>query len=321
MSHPFGDLLSQHLHRKHGLSQSKLAAGILQDPSIVGKMCKGQRLSGTQARERVVAMIGWLHQQVALGTINEANQLLAAAGMAVLRKENPAEATLLQQLAIQPVHAPMPTPTPAMNHRTNLPAPLTSFVGRQQELREVAQRITDKRLVTLTGAGGVGKTRLALEVGKWIAAQSTAPTPTNPHTAVDASHFSDGIWFVDLVALADGSLSTTLVTQAIARPFKQVAQVGNTTLDALQNYLVDKHLLLVLDNCEHLVDACAEISERLLHHCWRLHILATSREELRIPGEEIYPVLPLTLPGPTANAPEQVLACAAAQLFVDAHLC
>ncbi len=315
MSHPFGDLLSQHLHRKHGLSQSKLAAGILQDPSIIGKMCKGQRLSGAQARERVVAMIGWLHQQAALGTINEANQLLAAAGMAVLRKENPAEATLLQQLAIQPVHAP--TPTPAMNHRTNLPAPLTSFVGRQQELREVAQRITDKRLVTLTGAGGVGKTRLALEVGKWIAAQSPGMTPAHPHTAVDASQFPDGIWFVDLVALADGSLSTTLVAQAIARPFKQVAQAGHTTLDALQNYLVDKHLLLVLDNCEHLVDACAEISERLLHHCWRLHILATSREELRIPGEEIYPVLPLTLPGPTANAPEQVLTCAAAQLFVD----
>ena len=94
MSHPFGDLVSQHLHRKHGLSQAKLAAGILQDAAIIGKMCKGQRLSGAQARERVVAIISWLHAQGALTTTTEANALLAAAGMSSLRQEDSAEQAL-----------------------------------------------------------------------------------------------------------------------------------------------------------------------------------------------------------------------------------
>src|SRR5690242_7625509 len=84
MNHPFGDLLSQHLHRKHGLSQAKLAEGIRQDPSIIGKMCKGQRLNGLQARVRVCALIGWLYAQAVLVTVSEANQLLAAAGMAAI---------------------------------------------------------------------------------------------------------------------------------------------------------------------------------------------------------------------------------------------
>jgi hypothetical protein len=81
MSHPFGDLVSQHLHRKHGLSQSKLAEGILQNPSIIAKMCKGERLTGPQARERVLQIIDWLRQQDVLETVTEANHLLAAAGM------------------------------------------------------------------------------------------------------------------------------------------------------------------------------------------------------------------------------------------------
>jgi hypothetical protein len=82
MSHPFGDLLAQHLHRKHGLSQAKLAAGILQTPSIISEMCQGKRLRGPQARERVTAIIAWLQQQGALATLDEANALLSAAGMA-----------------------------------------------------------------------------------------------------------------------------------------------------------------------------------------------------------------------------------------------
>ena len=85
MSHPFGDLLSRYLHRKHGLSQSKLADGILQDRSVITKMCKGQRLAGTQARERVVAIAAWLRAQAAIETVAEADALLGAAGMAPLR--------------------------------------------------------------------------------------------------------------------------------------------------------------------------------------------------------------------------------------------
>ena len=101
MSHPFGDLLSRYLHRKHGLSQAKLAEGILQDPSVIAKMCKGQRLSGPQARERVLAITDWLRTQAAIETVAEANALLAAAGMAPLRADEPGEDALLQQLQPQ----------------------------------------------------------------------------------------------------------------------------------------------------------------------------------------------------------------------------
>jgi hypothetical protein len=130
MSLPFGDLLSQHLHRKHSLSQSKLAAGLLQDPSVIGRMCKGQRLTGPQARERVLAITGWLHEQSALETVTEANALLVAAGLSPLRESEPLERALLRQLHRQPTTDHTPSLAPA--RRTNLPAPLTSFVGRAE---------------------------------------------------------------------------------------------------------------------------------------------------------------------------------------------
>jgi len=301
MSHPFGDLLSQHLHRRHGLSQAKLAEGILKDPSVIGKMCKGQQLTGPRARERVLAVIGWLRAQAALETLAEANALLGAAGMAPLREGEVAEHALLDRLRHQPPPAPVHAPSPAPARRTNLPAPLTSFVGRMHDLAEVAQLIATQRLVTLTGAGGVGKTRLATEVGIRLV-QGTSATA-----------FADGTWIVDLAALTE----PTLVAQAIASVFRLSEQADCATLDVVEDYLTDRHLLLILDNCEHLVDACAEIAERLLPCCWQLHILATSREELRIAGEIVYPVLPLALPDPMERTPERVLNCAAARLFVE----
>jgi predicted ATPase len=299
MSHLFGDLLTQHLHRKHGLSQAKLAEGILQDPSIIGKMCKGERLTGPQARERVLSIIGWLHEQGALKTAAEANTLLNAAGISALHTDEPAESALLQRLRPEPLSNDRPSAPPA--RRTNLPALLTSFVGRTHELDEVAQIIAAQRLVTLTGAGGVGKTRLATEVGIRLLQDAGADT------------FADGVWLVELAPL----IEPTLVAQAIAQLFRLAEQADCTTLDVIEDYLTDKHLLLILDNCEHLVDACAEIAERLLPCCWQLRMLATSREELRIAGERVYPVLPLALPDPAEHTPERVLDCGAVQLFVE----
>lgn len=314
MSHPFGDLLSQHLRRKHGLNQSRLAEGILQDPTIIGKMCKGQRLNGPQARERVCAIIDWLRAQNVLSSVSEANGLLAAAGMAPLRSDLPAEQALLAQLTPPAASPPLSAPPPP--RRTNLPAPLTSFIGRAQEVAEVGHLIVHKRLVTLTGVGGVGKTRLASEVAKALV---TAPVKNATNGLPQP--FPDGIWLVELAALttpgAHAALDIGLLVQTIMRILKRPEQAGSTTVDGLQEYLADKQLLLVLDNCEHLVAACAALSEGLLHHCWGLHILATSREELRVPGETLYPVLPLALPGATENGPAQVLASAAAQLLVD----
>jgi non-specific serine/threonine protein kinase len=303
MSHPFGDLLSQYLHRKHALSQSKLAEGILQDPSIITKMCKGQRLTGSGARTRVLAIVDWLRAQAAIETTAEANALLAAAGMAPLRADAPGEHALLQHLQPQrpPTHSPASPSSSVTVPRTNVPAALTSFIGRTHELGDVAQCIATRRLVTLTGAGGVGKTRLATEA----AIQLVQGGP--------AGAFADGVWLVELAELSQPAL----VAQALARLFKLPDPMGQTPLELLQEYLADKHLLLILDNCEHLVEACATVVEHLLHHCWRLHVLATSREELRIAGETIYPVLPLALPDPLEDDPAQLLASAAAQLFLE----
>lgn len=299
VSHPFGDLLSQHLHRKHGLSQAKLAEGILQDPSIIGKMCKGERLTGLQARARVLAIIGWLHGQAALTTLAEANALLTAAGMAPLRENEPANRPLMSQLRRPAPSSPLAPITIA--RKTNLPAPLTTFVGRSQELVEVAQAIAAHRLVTLTGAGGVGKTRLAIEAGIRLVWGDAAIA------------FADGVWFVELAALTEGAL----IAQTIARLFKLPAADECATLELLQAHLAEKQLLLILDNCEHLVDACAALAEGLLHRCWQVRILATSREELRVSGEVVYPASPLALPDPAARAPAHVFASSAAQLFVE----
>jgi len=117
MSHPFGDLLSQHLHRKHGLSQAKLAAGILQSPSIITDMSQGKRLSGPQARERVTAIIDWLQQQGVLESLGEANALLVAAGMSPLQEQAANEAAFIHNLSTQAnafaiyYAAPQPPPT------------------------------------------------------------------------------------------------------------------------------------------------------------------------------------------------------------------
>jgi len=104
MSHPFGDLIKQHLNKKHGLSQSKLARGIGQDPAVITKMCQGKRLSGIQARERVAAIIDWLHQEDALSCLAEANALLEAAGMSQLNADLPPEAKLIERLPAKIKH-------------------------------------------------------------------------------------------------------------------------------------------------------------------------------------------------------------------------
>ena len=171
MSHPFGDLLTQHLHRKHGLSQAKLAAGILQDPSIIAKMCKGQRLTGVQARERVLLIVGWLHQQKVLDQLDEANALLMAAGLAPLREADAAEARLLQQLRASPQAGAQPH-RPSAAH-TQSPTPVITsdypLIGRDDEyavLRTAWRKAMQgaAHFLCIQGDAGIGKTRLAEEL-------------------------------------------------------------------------------------------------------------------------------------------------------------
>src|SRR5215510_727296 len=159
----------------------------------------------------------------------------------------------------------------------NLPAELTSFVGRRGELAEVRRLLAGSRLVTLTGVGGVGKTRLALRAAAGL-----------------ARAFPGGEWLVRLDQLRDEAL----VAQAVAGALGLQDRGGYAPAAALADYLAGRRLLLVLDNCEHLVDAVAELADLLLRAVAGLRVLATSRESLTIDGESVLPVPPLPVPPP-----------------------
>jgi predicted ATPase/DNA-binding SARP family transcriptional activator len=161
------------------------------------------------------------------------------------------------------------------DRRHNLPAPVSSFVGREAALDAVARHVSGARLVTLTGVGGVGKTRLALEVAR--------------RTVTD---YPDGSWFVDLASLSDPALLPGQVASALELREHSEA---NTT-EQLGHRLHDRDLLIVLDNCEHLRDAAAMLAAGLLAAAPDLRILATAREPLGVPGELTYPVPPLSVP-------------------------
>ncbi|HEX6269551.1 MAG TPA: BTAD domain-containing putative transcriptional regulator, partial [Anaerolineales bacterium] len=180
---------------------------------------------------------------------------------------------------------------------TNVPIPLTSFVGRQHELAEVKKLLGTARLLTLTGPGGSGKTRLANQVAIDL---------------VDA--FRDGVWWVDLAALMD----ETLVSRTVAKTLG-VSEAWNQPLNGmLINFLRSRHLLLVLDNCEHLSAECARLAGRLLSACPHLTILATSREALGLTGEYVWYVSRLSIPDPErAFQADQVMQYESARLFVE----
>ncbi len=156
----------------------------------------------------------------------------------------------------------------------NLPAQLTSFVGRQTQVSEMRQSVISNRLVTLTGAGGVGKTRLAVEVSSLLSAE-----------------FPDGIWYVDLAPITNPAVASLTVARTLGLP----DQPGRSTTELLVRFLGEKSILLVLDNCEHLLDACGALVVELLGLCPQLTILTTSREPLGVPGELTWRVPSLSL--------------------------
>lgn len=180
----------------------------------------------------------------------------------------------------------------------NLPAQLNSFVARQNELEKIKQVLSRNRLLTLTGIGGSGKTRLALEAARLL-----------------SKDFPDGVWLVRLEALSE----PRLVLQQIVQFLGLREQPERPLLTTLVNFLKTRRLLLMLDNCEHLLEACAYLAESLLQECPDLYILATSRENLRIDGEIVLPVPPLEMPSPEQFALlplPQLAANAAIQLFL-----
>jgi predicted ATPase/DNA-binding CsgD family transcriptional regulator len=168
---------------------------------------------------------------------------------------------------------PAPRSPESLAH--NLPSELSSFVGREKELAEVRRLLENNRLLTLTGSGGCGKTRLALAAASEL-----------------VERFEDGVWMVELASLAEPSL----VPQAVAFTLGVRERSGSSLTEALSDYLRTRKLLLILDNCEHLIYACAELAEAWLHSCPGLRVLATSREVLGITGEIAWPVPSLSLP-------------------------
>ncbi|MFC9897032.1 ATP-binding protein [Nocardia sp. NPDC127579] len=158
--------------------------------------------------------------------------------------------------------------------RGNLPAEVTSFVGRGGEVAAAKALLSSTRLLTLTGPGGVGKTRLSRQVG-----------------AAVRRAFPNGVWLVEVAHVHDGELVASSVASTLG-----LRDDTSAPLAGLTDFLADKHLLLILDNCEHLIDACAELASRIIPATSEIRILATSREPLGVDGEQILPVPPLAVP-------------------------
>jgi DNA-binding winged helix-turn-helix (wHTH) protein len=168
----------------------------------------------------------------------------------------------------------------ASKPKQNLPYQLTSFVGREQEIAQLEELVTANRLVTLTGAGGAGKTRMAIQVASRM---------------IDA--FPDGIWLVEFAALSDPGL----VPPAVAQTLEVKDQPARPVIETLSDYLASKKLLLVLDNVEHLLEGCVQFVDLILRRSPDVAILVTSRERLGMAGELTYRVPSLTVPGPATT--------------------
>jgi predicted ATPase/class 3 adenylate cyclase len=178
----------------------------------------------------------------------------------------------------------------------NLPGQLSSFIGRDRELAEVRALVELSRLVTLIGAGGCGKTRLGLQVAAAL---------------LDGS--GDGVWLVELAAVTDQDAIPAAVCEAL----RLAVTPGRPALEALTDALALQEVLVVVDNCEHLIGGCAKTAEAIVRRCPRVRLLATSREPLGVGGEVIYRVPSLSLPAPDDTGPAAAGSCDAVALFAD----
>ena len=181
-----------------------------------------------------------------------------------------------------------------INH--NLPINLSSFIGRERELGGIKERLESVHLLSLIGPGGTGKTRLSLQVG-----------------AEALLDFKDGVWLVELAPISDPNL----ILQTIAAVLGLRESLGRPLMDLVIDYLRAKQLLLILDNCEHLIDVCACLADQFLRNCADLKIMVSSREALGINGEAVYRVPSLSLPGQVEVTSEAVMGCESVQLFMD----
>jgi predicted ATPase/Tfp pilus assembly protein PilF len=179
----------------------------------------------------------------------------------------------------------------------NLPQQITSFVGREHALRDVRELLGTNRLLTLVGVGGLGKTRLSLQLGAEV-----------------LDDYADGVWFVEMAPLSDARL----VHQAVASVLRVKEEPGRTVQEALLKFVRDRQLLVILDNCEHLIRACAGLANELLQSGPQVKVLASSRESLRVVGETTYALSTLSVPAPNGDLPvEMMTQYEAVNLFSD----
>jgi predicted ATPase/class 3 adenylate cyclase len=201
------------------------------------------------------------------------------------------------QLVMEGVPAEFPPLRSEGGHNpTNLTEPLSSFVGRDAEVAEITKLLRDNRLVTLAGSGGVGKTRLATEVGRAL-----------------LSDTEDGVWLVELATVDDQALVASEVLADLGIGGKP----GQDDLDALVRVLAAQHRLIIMDNCEQVIDGCATVADTLLRSCKGITLLTTSREPLRIGGEAIYRVPSLSFPPEHVNDATDLAGSGAVALFVE----
>jgi len=204
----------------------------------------------------------------------------------------------LHQLLHPRLRADFPALRSLASTPNNLPLQLTSFIGREQAIGEVEQLLKRSRLLTLHGPGGIGKTRLSLQLAAHV-----------------LDDYPDGVWLVELAGLSD----PRLVAQAVASALGVKQPADETIVNAVIAHVQERQLLLVLDNCEHLLDACAELVTRVLQKAPRVRVLASSREGLHVAGETLVEVPPLSVPdasrGPLRIA--KLMQCEGARLFIE----
>jgi non-specific serine/threonine protein kinase len=271
----FAGLLRQ-LRAEAQLTQEELAEAARLSPRSVSDLERG--IHPTARKDTAVLLAGALglaepvrswFVAAAVGRIPAAQVLAAAA-------DTPPSLTGVAT-GSRPAAAVFMVPRATLN---NLPAQVSSFIGRDRELAEVRRMVTTRRLVTLTGTGGVGKTRLALQV-----------------TAGLLDDAGDGVWFADLAPLQDPDL----VAVTVADLLRVRLEPGRPVLEALVDAVGGRSLLVLLDNCEHVIEACAKLADALLRGCPGLALLTTSREPLGIGGERVFRVPSLGVPAEGAD--------------------
>jgi predicted ATPase/DNA-binding CsgD family transcriptional regulator len=255
------------------------------------------KLGSLTLREREVLEL----MQVGITNAEIAGHLFIAAGTVRKHLENAflklGVHTRTQAAALMNAARELPAIAVPEDRPRELPRYLTNFIGRQREVSQLKDLLHGTRLLTLTGAGGVGKTRLALHVAEDL-----------------ATHADVAAWFVDLASVGDPSL----VRNAVASALGLREQPGYDPRDTLIHFLRTRRMVLVLDNCEHVLGECAELGNTLLHACPELRILATSRQPLGIAGEAVYPVPSLSVPdADRLPAIEELIGWEAVRLLVE----